>query len=129
MSHPNEEVIRAYVGAFARGDLDTAKTYLADDIVYHVGGRHPLAGDYRGKADVIGFFKMRSERTGGTFRIESHDLLANDTHGVALSKATVDRGGQQFRWNVITVYHVVGGKVTECWIHDSDQDLAGKALA
>ena len=129
MSHPNEEVIRSYVGAFARGDLEAAKSYLADGIVYHVGGKHPLAGTYEGREQVLQFFKDRSARTGGTFRVESHDLLANDNHGVALSKVTVERGGRTFQWDVITVYHVAGAHVTECWITDTDQDLAAEALA
>jgi ketosteroid isomerase-like protein len=119
MGYANEEVIRAYVGAFARGDLQAANGYLADQIVYHVGGRHSLAGDYRGKDEVVGFFKHRSERTGGTFRVIPHDLLANDIHGVALSAVTAERGGKNYAWNVVTVYHVSDGKVTECWIHDA----------
>ena len=127
--HPNEEVIRAYVSSFARGDIQTAKNYLADDIVYHVGGGHPLAGDYRGKDDVLKFFKDRSLRTGETFQVAPHDLLANDTHGVGLSKVTVKRNDKTFEWNVITVYHVSGGKVTECWITDADQGVADAALA
>lgn len=129
MGHPNEDLIRAYVGAFTRGDLETARRYLADDIVYHVGGGHPLAGDYHGLEAVIGFFRARSERTGRTFKIEPHDLLANDLHGVALSRVTAERDGQRFAWNVITVYHVEDGRVTECWIHDDDQRVADVALA
>lgn len=129
MAHPNEDVIRSYVMAFAAGDLDAAKSYLADDIVYHVGGSHPLAADYRGKDQVIDFFKQRSGRTGGTFKVVPHDLLANDQHGVALSNVTVERDGRHFAWDVVTVYHVVDGKVTECWIVDGDQRMADEALA
>lgn len=128
MGHPNEDVIRSYVSAFARGDLETAGRYLADDIVYHVGGRHPLAGDYRGIDNVVDFFKRRAQRTKGTFRITPHDLLANDTHGVALSEASAERDGETYSWKVITVYHVADGKVTECWIQDSPEHIADKAL-
>lgn len=128
MAHPNEDVIRSYVTAFATGDLDTARRYLADDIVYHVGGSHPLAGDYRGKDPVVAFFTQRSERTGGTFKVVPHDLLANDQHGVALSNVTVERDGKHYAWDVVTVYHVANGTVTECWILDSDQRVADEAL-
>lgn len=129
MAHPNEEVIRSYVMAFAAGDLATAKSYLADDIVYHVGGHHPLAGDYSGTDAVIAFFRQRAERTGGTFKVVPHDLLASDAHGVALSMVSATRGGTDYAWNVVTVYHVSDGKVTECWIIDADQDVADAALA
>jgi ketosteroid isomerase-like protein len=128
MGHPNEDLIRSYVGAFARGDLESARSYLGDDITYHVGGRHPLAGDYHGKDAVLDFFRQRSARTEGTFRVEPHDLLANDAHGVALSNVTVERDGRRYAWNVVTVYHLAQGKVVECWIQDSDQYLADEAL-
>lgn len=129
MAHPNEDVIRSYVTAFAVGDLDAAKSYLADSIVYHVGGSHSLAGEYRGKELVVEFFKQRSDRTGGTFKVVPHDLLANDEHGVALSSVTAERNGKHFAWDVVTVYHVANGKVTECWVVDGDQQMADDALA
>lgn len=129
MAHPNEDVIRSYVTAFARGDLEAAKAYLADDVVYHVGGHHPLAGDYRGKDAVIDFFQRRSARTDGTFKVVPHDLLANDEHGVALANVMAERGGKHFAWDVVTIYHVARGKVTECWVIDGDQHLADEVLA
>lgn len=129
MTHPNEEVIRSYVSAFAAGDLETAKGHLADDIIYHVGGRHSLAGDYRGRDDVIAFFRQRAERTGRTFSIHPHDLLANDVHGVALAGVTATREERDYSWNVVTVYHLVDGMIAECWIIDSDQQQADEALA
>jgi hypothetical protein len=29
---------------------------------------------------------------------------------------------------VVTVYHVAGGMVTECWIHDAPERVADEAL-
>jgi len=129
VTHPNEEVIRSYVTAFASGDLEVAQRYLSDGIVYHVSGHHSLSGDYAGKDAVVAFFKNRSERTGGTFKVTPHDLLANDNHGVALSSVSAKRGQRDFAWNVVTVYHVAQGQVTECWIFDGDADTANEALA
>ncbi|HZU79846.1 MAG TPA: nuclear transport factor 2 family protein, partial [Acidimicrobiales bacterium] len=128
-AHANEEVVRSYVTAFAAGDLDTARTYLDDDVVYHVGGRHSLAGDYRGPDEAVAFFRERAARTGGTFKVIPHDLLANAVHAVALSAVTAERDGVHYAWDVVTVYHVAGGKVTECWIIDGDQELAAQVLA
>ena len=124
-----EDVVRGYVGAFARGDLDTAGKYLADDIVYHVGGHHSLAGDYRGRDSVLAFFKDRSDRTGGTFAYTPHDLLASRDHAVGLGSVTAQRGADAYTWNVVTVYHVRGDRVAECWVVDADSDTADRALA
>jgi hypothetical protein len=45
----------------------------------------PLAGDHRGKDQVMSMLGKQAELTGGTFRAELHDLLANDEHGVLFS--------------------------------------------
>ena len=129
MSGSVEDVVRAYVGAFARGDLDTAGEHLAEDIVYHVGGHHSLAGEYRGRDTVLAFFKNRSARTGGTFTYKPHDLLASSEHAVALGSVTAVREDAAYSWNIVTVYHVRDGKVSECWIMDVDPDTADRALA
>ncbi|MHB8438012.1 MAG: nuclear transport factor 2 family protein [Acidimicrobiales bacterium] len=129
MVHPNVDVIRSYVNAFAQGDLDTAQEYLADDILYHLGGHHPLAGDHRGIEAVVDVFRRSNERTGGTFKVTPHDLLANDEHGVALSIVTAERDGRHYAWEVVTVYHLAHGKITECWVIDADPDAAGEVLA
>lgn len=129
MGESIETVVRGYVAAFARGDLATAGTYLADDIVYHVGGHHSLAGEYRGRDVVLAFFKDRSARTGGTFAYKPHDLLVSSEHAVALGSVSAMRGDDTYTWNIITVYHVREDKVSECWIVDVDPDTADRALA
>jgi ketosteroid isomerase-like protein len=129
MSESIETVVRSYVGAFARGDLDGAREHLADDIVYHVRGHHSLAGDHQGRDRVLDFFKQRSARTGDTFTYQPHDLLSSANHAVALGTISAQRGGVDHVWNVVTVYHVRGDKVSECWIIDADPDQADRALA
>jgi hypothetical protein len=43
----------------------------------------------------MGFFGKLMELSGGTFRIEIHDVVANDTHGVVLVTTHGERGGQR----------------------------------
>src|SRR5439155_12616958 len=94
MAHPNEDLARKGYAAFSGGDMATLNDLFADDIVWHVGGRTPIAGDYAGKDAVFGFFAKTMEMTGGTFRLDLHDLLANDEHVVALVTATGQREGR-----------------------------------
>lgn len=129
MGESLDTVVRGYVGAFARGDLVTAGTYLADDIVYHVGGHHSLAGDYRGRDTVLAFFRDRSARTGGTFAYKPHDLLVSSDHAVALGIVSAQRGDAAYTWNIITVYHVRDDRVSESWIVGVDPDTADQVLA
>jgi uncharacterized protein len=122
MAHPNEQRLRDGFEAFSKGDLDTLRNeFLAPNVVWHSAGRNPLAGDYAGIDQVMGLFGRLFELTGGTFRQELHDVLANDEHGISLATATAEREGKTFRDNTVLVFNVdKDGKVTEAWLHPYD---------
>ncbi len=94
---------------------------FADDTVWHVPGNSPLAGDYRGRDSVLAYFGKSVELTGGTLKVEVHDILANDEHGVALTHDTAQRGGKSLDDNAVQVFHIRDGKVVETWFHPGDQ--------
>ena len=124
MAHPNEDLLRKGYAAFGEGDLDTVMGLFADDIKWHVPGRNPLAGDYSGKEEVGAFLGRAMELTNGTFRVDVHDLLANDDHGVALVHLTAERDGKSLDSNDVHVWHIRDGRATEQWIHPGDQYAA-----
>jgi ketosteroid isomerase-like protein len=41
------QLMTDYLAAAQRGDCDKASTYFAEDIVVHIPGRSPFAGDQR----------------------------------------------------------------------------------
>ena len=84
MAHPNEELVRKGFEAFAKGDVDTLRALFDPDAVWHAPGRSPLSGDHRGVDDILDFFARTMELTAGTFRVELHDVVANDEHAVAM---------------------------------------------
>ena len=43
--YPNAEPIGRAFDAFARGDMATMQSLVAEDTVWHIPGRGPLAGD------------------------------------------------------------------------------------
>ena len=121
MAHPNEDRTREGFAAFGRGDFDALRhQFWADDICYHVPGRAPTSGDYEGADQVLGFFQQSSELTGGTLRIDLHDVLANDEHVVSLVTMHAERAGKKLETNFVQVSHVRDGKVTETWICPAD---------
>ncbi|HYU57619.1 MAG TPA: nuclear transport factor 2 family protein [Actinomycetota bacterium] len=120
MAHPNEELARRGYAAFSSGDMDALNELLADDIKWHVGGRSQLTGEYEGKEAVFGLFARLVELTGGSFKVDLHDVLANDEHTVGLIHATADREGKHLDDNGVQVFHVRDGKITEAWLHPGD---------
>jgi len=119
--HPNLVAARAGYEAFAKGDMATLGGLLADDIVWHVGGNNIFTGDYSGKESVFGFFARLVQETGGTFKNEVHDILVNDTHGVALVTASASRKGESAGGKAAQVFHMKDGKLTEFWSFAEDQ--------
>lgn len=119
--HPNLERAREGYMAFAEGDMDAVSGLMADDIVWHVPGDHRMSGDYQGKQEVLGFFGRLMQETGGTFRNDVHDLLANDEHGVALVQSSASMGGKTVEDRGVHVFHMRDGKMTEFWNMPGDQ--------
>jgi uncharacterized protein len=64
------------------------------DIVWYAPGRSQLAGDHQGVDTVLGYFGRTMELTGGSFRVEVHDVVANDEHGVGLNSVHAEREGR-----------------------------------
>ena len=118
--HPNVARIRDGYAAFAKGDFAALTDLLAEDLVWHQGGRSQLAGDYRGREAVFGYFAKLMEVTEGSFHADVHAVLADDEHGVALTVATASRGGRSMTANDADVMHLRDGKVTEFWTSSTD---------
>lgn len=115
MAHPNEDLLRRGYAAFAAADMDTVFAMVADDIVWHAGGSNQLSGTYRGLQEFMGFLGKLVELTGGTFRQDIHDILANDTHGVVLATVYVERDGVQKSVREAQIWHIADGKAKEFW--------------
>ncbi len=121
MTHPNEELVRRAFDAFAKGDVDTMRELTDQDAVWHTPGRGPLAGDYRGIDEILGFFARIAELTGGTFRAELHDVVANDEHAVGLYVSRAEREGRTLETKNVIVSHIRNGKSVETWTFSDDQ--------
>ena len=124
MGHPDEDVVRRGYDAFSRGDTQTLRELFDPDVVWHTPGRSQLAGDYRGVDAVLGFFGRTMELTGGTFRVEVHDVVANDEHVVGLHEVIAERDGKTLRDRNVLVFHVHDGRTREVWQFWTDQYAA-----
>jgi uncharacterized protein len=122
--HPNVARIREGYEAFGTGDLEKVGEFFDPNIVWHVGGQSSFAGDYKGQEEIFGLFGRAFEVTGGSMKIEVHDILANDKHGVALVTRMAEREGRSLEMNEVHVFHFLDGKVTEYWAFEEDQRRA-----
>lgn len=119
--HPNAARIRDGYAAFAKGDFAVLNDLFAEDVLWHVGGRNQLSGEYRGREAVYGFFGKLMEATEGSFQIDLQAVFAEDERGVALVVTTASRGGLSIRVNEAHIFRLRDGKVMEFWDGSTDQ--------
>ena len=124
MAHPNEELTRRGFDAFAKGDVDTLRELFDQDAVWYVPGRNQLSGDHRGVDAILGFFAKTMELSGGTFRTEVHDVVANDDHAVTIYTTRGEREGRTLENRNVLVIHIRNGKLVETWLLSQDQYAA-----
>ena len=117
----NEAQARRAYAAFAAGDLETVKSVLHPDIVWHVGGSSPVSGDYKGIDDVLGFFGKLFTETNGTFTNTPTDVIATDTATVVIAHVHAERKGRVLDAEQVAIYRADGdGRVTEGTFYSDD---------
>ena len=124
----NVEIARKAYNAFESGDVEAVMSSFAEDIVWHVPGKSPIAGDYRGKQSVMELFgkymgMYDSQET------ELHDVLANDQHTVAMLSVTLKKVGRTLSMKATDVIHPDSeGRVKEFWRFQEDQGVLDEFL-
>ena len=117
--HPNAELWRKASAGFVRGDVGTGGTFFSDDVVYHVPGANPLAGDYEG-LEAVGALMLKFRQMNVRI-VEVHDVLATDDHVVALLRGSASREGKELSLNQANIYNIRDGKITEAWLLPTEQ--------
>lgn len=111
--HQNLQLMRRTIDAFRSGDMSTLAQVFSKDVVWRVPGRSLLANDYKGQGEVFGFFGRLMELTGGTFRVESVDMLANDSGGVFVDRLTAERNGRKLDVRLLLHVTIKDGRIVE----------------
>ena len=121
MSDHAESLLRELYSRFGKGDLPGVLELCTDDIVFHVPGTAPFSGDYTRSnfGDLIGQVMQIS---GGTFREEIVDLVANDQHGVAILDHFLERGGKKIAYRTDHIWQLRDGKCCGWLERPGDED-------
>jgi len=117
----NAAMIRNAYDAFSRGDIESVFAALDQNIRWHVPGRGPLSRDYRGHDEVRAFFEHFMSLSGGTFRIQVDDVLANKDRVVVLCTETAQRGGRTWSSPQVHLWTVRDGHALAFWEYEGDQ--------
>jgi len=74
-------VLQRYAAAFAEDHHRAAADFYTDDVVLRIPGRHPFAGEFRGRRPVVVALDAIADATDGT-------LGAREVRGAAFTPTT-----------------------------------------
>jgi ketosteroid isomerase-like protein len=123
----SEELVREFherQGRFyAGGDTEPLRELLTDDVIWHVPGRSPIAGDHEGIEAVTDYFERRRGLARATFRVHVREVLASDDLVIQLAGGTAELGGSDVQWETVGVFRTRDGKIAEGRLVPFDQYL------
>ena len=120
VQHPNARLVERGYRSFATGELGVLREFMADGVVWHEPGRSPLGRDYKGPEGVLELLHQLRERSGGTFKVEFVDLLANSERVFAIQEETARRGEFELDMSSAVEFEIHQGKVTEVTVYHDD---------
>jgi ketosteroid isomerase-like protein len=118
----NRRLIEGVYTAFARWDLPAMFQAFDENILWHIPGRGPLTGDYRGSREVLEFFQRFMQHSGGTFRVHVEELLAGERRVLALVTESAERNGRKWSSPQVHAWTIERGKATVFWQFQGDQE-------
>lgn len=101
-------VVQDFFAAYSTGDIEQIKEYVADDVEWHIPGRHPLAGTKRGIEAFTDFFKQLGA---AGFKAEVMILAANDTYVIDAHRGYSNTNGENIDINWVLLYQIENGKI------------------
>jgi uncharacterized protein len=110
---------------YAGGSVDSVVELLAGDIVWHVPGRSPIAGDHRGVEQVIAYFERRRQLANATMRMHPGEVIATEDAVAQFVEGSATLNGQRVSWQTFGVYRVdlEHRWIREVWLLPLDGEL------
>jgi uncharacterized protein len=127
----NLDAARSAVELFHAGRVELMRGMLADDVVWRVPHRNPLATDIVGIDEVLEFFRRVHAETDGTFEAEVLDMAADERTLFCLMRVRAERNGKRLDQRVVNVFRLRAsdGKVYERELYMEDQPASDEFWA
>ena len=110
---------------YAGGPTAPVADLLSPEIVWHVPGASPIAGEHRGREQVIAYFEHRRRLAAATMRMSPGALICEGACVAQFVTGTAVLGGEQVSWQTIGAYRVDLEQrlVREVWLVPLDSEL------
>jgi beta-phosphoglucomutase-like phosphatase (HAD superfamily)/ketosteroid isomerase-like protein len=113
--------LREAYEAFGAGDGRLLAQLLADDVTYHLPGRHLGGGILHGRTEVFERTARASRSCDGPPTIRLHGVGGYGEWVLSIERFAARRRGQAIDQDVCVVWRMVGAQCVEIWSRFSDQ--------
>ncbi|HEX6074131.1 MAG TPA: nuclear transport factor 2 family protein [Micromonosporaceae bacterium] len=100
----NLEAAKLAIELFHSGKVGLMRHMLADDVVWKVPKKTPLAADIVGIDAVLDFFRRVQDETDGTFSAEVTEIAANERAVFCVMHVRAKRNGKTLDQKVVNVW-------------------------
>lgn len=120
-----DELHRRQGEMHAGGSIDAVVELLAEDIVWHVPGKSPIAGEHRGVAQVANYFDRRRRLASSTMQMRPGEVIAEGDAVAQFVEGTAVLGGKRLSWQTLGAYRIdiEHRRIREVWLVPLDLDL------
>lgn len=120
-SHPNLTLIHDFFTAYANNDLDAIGNILAEDIKWHIPGKHPLSGMKTGVKQVLEFFQKLST---ASLQAEPIVMGVNDSYVIDCHRNWSDiESGENLNAMSCLLWKFENNKIVEVFNFPQDQHI------
>ena len=128
--HRNVETVNRMTQAIFDQDHDTLAKIFTDDLVFHLRGPHPMAGDHPGLGGFLGVLGWVFEATGGKIELDQQFCLGTDGWAAEWEHATLGRARDDatIESHNSFVYRFEDDRIAEMWMFLGLQPEAADAF-
>ena len=120
IEHANITRYRTMIHAFNASDLATALQLTDTSVRYHVPGRSPLAGEFRGIEAFQRMLRHARDLSRGTLEFHPSAVLADDQFLTAFGRIYAERQGRRLDNDQCVIFRFGNDKVVEGWTIPAD---------
>jgi ketosteroid isomerase-like protein len=114
--HENVTTVNAMTSAIVEQDHDTLAKLMTDDVVLHLRGPVPQAGDHEGVGGLLEAIGSLIESVNGDLQLEQQFCIGTDGWAAEWEHATLGRKGKTLESRNSFVYRFDGDRIDEMWM-------------
>lgn len=115
------ETVRRGYEAFQMGDMDTLRSVLTADVVWHAPGQRRDSAEIHGVDALLADFGRQFQETEGSLRVTIDEIAEGDRRVVVLAHFTAGRNGRTIDQPYAHVFEFRGDLVSGSWVLPYDQ--------